>query len=74
MRHGSLDVIGKPEGERNDRQCQAGGARGRENGTAGNVKIPDTVDVAVRIHHASSMAMRVAPCDGSHGGHNAPTD
>ena len=46
--HGSLDVIGKPQGERNDRQRRAGGARARENGTAGNVKIPDTVDAAVR--------------------------
>ena len=69
-------MIGKPQGERNDRQRQAGGARGRENGTAGNVKIPDTVDATVRTHHASfgTMAMRVAPCDGSHSGHNAPTD
>jgi hypothetical protein len=44
-----------------------------KNGTAGNVKIPDTVDATVRIHHASfgTMAMRVAPCDGSHSGHDA---
>jgi hypothetical protein len=51
--HGSLDVMGKLQGERNDRQRRAGGARGRENGTVGNVKILDTVDAAVRIHHAS---------------------
>src|SRR5687768_9422513 len=49
-----LDFVGKSSRQRDDRERGVGETRGRKNRASGYVKVGDSMNLAVGVHHASA--------------------